>query len=745
MSQLTSTLEPVQQPKLKPPSQSKLLPNLSAGLAVGLVSLTYSVSFAALIFSGSLSSYFPQGVGSALVSSVIVGMIVTLRSSFCYAIGGPDSNATAILALMAAAIATEIQRSGRTEQLFPTVWMAIALGTLLTGLLLYGVGRLRLGQWARFIPYPVMGGFLAGAGWLIISSSFTVMTGLPFEWSELPRLLQVSTLMHWLPGVLFAGGLIGVTQCCAHALVIPAMMLGAIVGFNLLWQVIANFMPLTPQGWFLEPFSSDQIWQAWSPTSILQVDWQVLANQSGTLLVLTIVVVITLLLNITGLELATQQDSTLDRELRINGIANLVFCLCGGMVGHLSLNRTLLNQSAGANSRLSGLTAAIFSGVLLLFGSRLMAYIPLWVLGGVLLMIGVKHLLEWCIFAWFKFPHLDYALILVILVSTAIWGFISGVGIGVIIACGLFVFSYSRHQVIRQLFSGATHLSNVCRSLPEQRLLRQRGDQIQIWILQGYLFFGTANNLLEQVCQRLHDRRLPQIQFVVLDFRLVSGLDSSAVLSFIKLRQFVQKHELRLVLTHLHPTILQQLQHGGCIVAPNSPIQVFSELDRGIEWCEDRILEPFSLRRRRVLPLALQLNEVFANAAQVSSFIHYLEKTQVPVEHLLFREGDCSDTLYFIESGQVTVVLQLRGGQTLRLRTLGAGMILGETSFYRGTPHKTSAIADQPSTLYGLSKAQLRSLRQDHPPVGAAFQDFMIRLLADRLTYAYEEIEELLY
>ncbi len=158
-----------------------------------------------------------------------------------------------------------------------------------------------------------------------------------------------------------------------------------------------------------------------------------------------VVVVITLLLNITGVELATQQDSTLDGELRINGIANIVVCLFGGMVGHLSLNRTLLQRSAGADSRIAGLTAAVFSGAVLLFGSVLVAYIPLFVLGGLLLTIGVKLLHEWVICARLRFSHLDYALILIILAIIAIWGFLSGIGIGIIVACALFVLSYSRH------------------------------------------------------------------------------------------------------------------------------------------------------------------------------------------------------------------------------------------------------------------------------------------------------------
>lgn len=741
---LLMTSKTVEKPKL-PLNNVPILPNLLAGLTVGLVSLTYNVSFAALIFSGSLSAYFSQGIGSALISSAIVGTIVALRSSFSFGIAGTDSNTTVVLALMTTAIAKQIQESGRPEQLFPTVWMAIALSTLLAGLLLYGLGHLHLGSLVRFIPYPVLGGCLAGAGWLITCSSFTVMAGLPLGWSELPQLLQFSTLIHWLPGVLFAGALISMTHYHRHALMLPAMLLGAIAFFNLFWHLIKGFVPLSPQGWFLEPFSSHRLWHSWNAASITQVDWQVLVNQSGLLMVLMVVVVVTLLFNITGIELETQQDIALDKELRINGIANLAIALYGGMVGYLSFNRTVLHRSAGANSRIAGLTAVAFTGAMLLFGSTLMAYIPLWVLGGVLLMIGVNLLLEWVISAWFKFPHLDYALILLVLVSIGIWGFITGVGVGAAIACTLFIFRYSRHQVIRHRFSGATHFSNVCRSFPEQRLLHQQGDRIHILLLQGYIFFGTANTLYEQVCQRLRDpTTLPQTQFVILDFRLVSGLDSSSVLSFIKMRQLGQKHGVQLVLTHLHPTICHQLQQGGCILPQDDQIQVFAQLDRGIEWCEDRILETLSLRRPHNLPLALQLNEVFADTDCIPRFIHYLQKTQIPSGHLLFRPGDCSDTLYFIESGQITVLLQIGDGDTRRLQTLGAGTIAGENSFYLGTPHKTSAIANRPSTLYGLSKVNLQAMRQAHPQVAAAFNDFIIRLLAARLVYAYEEIEELL-
>ena len=184
MPVVTSTVE-TGQPQLQPSKLPNILPNVLAGLAIGMVNLTYGMSFAALIFSGTLSPYFPMGIGNALVSSVVVGIIVALRSSFPFAIAGPGANATPILALITTAIAEEIQRSGHTAQLLPTVWIAITLTTLLSGLLLYGMGRLHLGRWARFIPYPVMGGFLVGTGWLVVRSSFKVITGLPLGWEEL--------------------------------------------------------------------------------------------------------------------------------------------------------------------------------------------------------------------------------------------------------------------------------------------------------------------------------------------------------------------------------------------------------------------------------------------------------------------------------------------------------------------------------------------------------------------------------
>ncbi|MBD3886628.1 SLC26A/SulP transporter family protein [Phormidium tenue FACHB-886] len=740
-----STLFPVRhfQQEFQP---QRLIPNLILGLISGVLNITVAISIGVLIFTGDLSQYQTIGVGMGLIANMITGLGIGIASSHAPLLAGlADVPAVVLAAVVGSMAATMAVGVNEPDQLL-TLLMAILLIVVFTGAIAWILGQLRLGNLVRFIPYPVIGGFLAGTGWFMIQGGFSVILDQPLELANLPTLVQPPLLWLWIPGVVFAITLTILTHRYRHWALFPGCIVATIGLFFMgLWFTGTSLTTAIEQGWLVNAPAQSELWQPLNRLDALpQVNWLVILQNLPSALPVVLLSIISLLLNSTAIEISVQGEMKLDRELKAFGISNILSGLGGGLIGFHIVSDTVLADKLGAKGRTACFVAVLVSGIALFSGSSLVTLFPKPMLGGLLIFLGIDLLMRWVYEAWFKFSRLEYALILIILVSSAIWGFLSSVGIGVLIACALFVFSYSRHQVIRHTFSGATHLSNVYRSFPEQRLLRQQSDRIQILLLQGYLFFGTANTLYEQVCQRLRDAILPQIQFVILDFRLVSGLDSSAVLSFIKIRQLVQKHGVQLVLTHLHPTILQQLQQGGCILAQNDLIQVFAELDRGIEWCEDQILETLSLRRRRALPLALQLSEVFASADQVSSFIHYLQKTQVPAEHLLFRQGDSSDTLYFIESGRVTIILQLQDGQTRRLRTLGAGMILGENSFYLSVPHKTSAIADQPSTLYGLSKAHLQTMRQEQPEVAAAFQDFIIRLLADRLTYAYKEIEELL-
>lgn len=722
-----------------------LLPNLLAGLIVGLVTLIYSISCAALIFSGSLASFFAQGMVSALVGAIVVVVVVALRSPLPFTIAGPDPRSAVLLGSMASTIANRLQ-TVNSAAVLPTVWTTIALSTAATGVFLFILGQLRLGRLARFVPYPVMGGFLAGTGWLIAKSSFKVMAGISLDAANLSEIVALDTLLRWLPGLFFALLLIGILNRYRHYLVLPCVIFGAIVLFHLIWAIVNQFfIPLNAQGWFFEPSSSNSFSQTWSLSLVTQADWVTVVEQTGSMIALTVIVIISTLLNTTGTEIAAQRDIDLDQELRANGTANLLAGLCGGIVGNSSVNRSLLNYKAGANQPLSALVVGGMCAAVLFFGSTFLSYFPKAIFGGLLLYLGLSLLIEWVYSAWFKLSRLDYVLVLVILIIIASWNFLAGVGTGVVISCFIFIFNYSRNPAIKYVLSGTSHQSNVGRSPQQQRILHQEGEQICILTLQGFIFFGTANTVLEQVRQRLQAPNLPELRFLVLDFRLVNGLDSSAVLSFVKIKQLAQKQSFCVVFTHLQAIIQQQLQQGECLEQQDKLCQVFPDFDRGIEWCENQILETVPWRRRQSLPLALQLDEWFLDTTHVAEFMDYLEEMEVEVGQFLFRQGEQANSLFIIEAGQVSILLTRDKQQDLRVQTLGSGSLVGEMDLFLKQPYQTSAIADIRSTVYRLSIEALNQMQQEAPQAAITFQKAINYLLAERLSQTYQEIERLLH
>src|SRR5262249_34021427 len=150
---------------------------------------------------------------------------------------------------------------------------------------------------------------------------------------------------------------------------------------------------------------------------------------------------------------------------------------------------------------------------------------------GLLFYLGLGLLVEWVYASWFRFSRLDHLLVLLILAIIAFWGFLVGVAAGVVIACLVFAYSYSRQRVIKHAFTGAKHHSNVDRTAPQQGFLREQGDPVYILVLQGYIFFGTANTLLDHVRRRFEAGDKTKTRFLLFDFGMVTGLDASAALS----------------------------------------------------------------------------------------------------------------------------------------------------------------------------------------------------------------------
>ena len=190
----------------------------------------------------------------------------------------------------------------------------------------------------------------------------------------------------------------------------------------------------------------------------------------------------------------------------------------------------------GARTRLSNIIVALLCGITLIFGAKVISVFPKVILGGLLLNLGLDFLVEWLVDTWKRLQKMDYLVIVLILVVIATVGFLEGIVIGLLMSIALFVIKYSKVEVIKYELSGKTYSSNVGRSDQMKKILEENGDKIFILPLQGFVFFGTANQILERVQQRFESATIIDMSFLVFDFRQVTGVDSSAVNSFNKLQ-----------------------------------------------------------------------------------------------------------------------------------------------------------------------------------------------------------------
>ena len=126
--------------------------DLVSGAISALVTVSYSLSFAAMIFAGDLSGHLGDGVRMALMSAGLTVIFVALMSPFYFAIAGPDSRSAAVQSAMAAMLVKELKNLGPGVDTTAHIMFALALSTMATGFALYVLGKLRMGRWDSLCP-----------------------------------------------------------------------------------------------------------------------------------------------------------------------------------------------------------------------------------------------------------------------------------------------------------------------------------------------------------------------------------------------------------------------------------------------------------------------------------------------------------------------------------------------------------------------------------------------------------------
>jgi sulfate permease, SulP family len=729
----------------RPFNLRELLPVASIGLVGGVIVLPLTISFALLIFSAEdLSLFASSGIGLVLFGAFIMQLIIALTSSVPGMMGGPQDSPAAILGLTAVVIAARMGGAS-AEAKFITVVVTVILTSVISGLFFVMIGGFQLSRLVRFIPYPVVGGFVAGTGLLLTQGALGVMLGNTPGIADLDALLKSENLLLWVPGFLFGASVLIASRRSTHFLTYPALLVSTVLLFYLvIWLRGYNIQEVREIGWLLGPFPQGTLWKPLDLSLFGQVDWNVIASQSSNILAIAMISLVALLLNASALELIAQKDVDLNRELISTGIANIAGGLAGGSVGYHYLGISALAFRMGISNRLVALFGASVTGLALLFDASLLSLIPKLVVGGLILFVGLSFLVEWLYDAWFQLPSIDYALVWVILIVVGAFGFLEGVGTGIAIAIILFVVNYSRIGIIKDTLTGKSYQSNVERPFEQRQLIKEAGDRILILRLQGFIFFGTSQSLVNQVNMRVKDSAQGKLRFLVLDFQHVSALDASALFGFVRLRQMAAANQFFLVLTEASKDIKTRLARNG-IDEKDEMIRIFPTMDYGMEWCETKLLlEEGSSSIIRSGSLRGQLKKLLPSAAQVEKFMTYLERQEAGQYHILINQGEPPDCMYFIDSGEVTTRLEMSKGKFIRLKSQRGGTMVGEMGLFLKQPRTATVVVSEPSVLYRLSLEAYERMMHDDPELSFHLYEWIGRVLATRITENNSTLEVLL-
>lgn len=718
--------------------------NTSSGLVVGALSVTLGISLAALIYGGDLEPFLGRGIGLVLLGSAVLALVVSALTSVPGMFANAQDAPAAVLGALSAGLAAQFVGGVALvgQERFLTTVVIVAGASLATGALFLVFGLFRLGNLVRYLPYPVLGGFMAGTGWLLLTGGIGIMSNVQPSLGYLADLFAPGMAVLWMPGLALAIALLIVTKVYRNFLVWPGAILGATLLFYAVMLVTGGSVEAwRAQGLMLGQFPAGSMLAPPSASELEAVRWSVVVSHLPTIATVAFISLIALLLNAIGVEKSTGRKVDLNRELRAAGLGNLLGGSLGGTPGYQGLSFTVFNINACSGSRYSTFVAAMVVLACVLFGAGLVALIPKAVLGGLVAYFGLKFLVEWLYQALFDLPVGEYLIVVVILGVIVAAGVLPGVGVGLALTVALFVISSSRIDAVRYAVGGADLHSRVTRSQAERAQLAVHGGEIMVVQLQGFLFFGTATALLERLERRV--RLGPKVSFVILDFSRVSGVDSTGLATIGEAFQLGRTQGFRLLLSGVKPRMLGRLSTPKRGQPHDSVPAHFANLDAALEHAEEKLLDRWGQRYDPRSTMVDAVAYYSSSNFDFTEFLPYLTRKTVHAGQVLINKGDVADDLYFLVEGQMTAYAENEDGSSTRLETLRAGGIIGELGFYRGGLRSATVRADVDSKLLVFTERALARVTAENPKLAADLHMQVARLISGRVLHLMAAVDAL--
>jgi SulP family sulfate permease len=714
-----------------------------------LVALPSSIAFGVLVYSAVGNEYMGEGALAGIIGAAALGLLAPFFGRTGGLISAPCAPAAAVLSALAVGLL-----AGNVDGLKPAdIPPLMALTALFSAGFQVFYGAIGGGRLIKFVPYPVVSGYLSGVGIIIALGQLPKLFGLP-KGTPLIQGLISPELWKWQGLVI---GLVTIAVMVTTPRItrkVPAAILGLLGGI-LAYFVLASFSsgllrlqgnpliigPIHATGPFFEAIAG-------RATSLLSLDLISIRIILIPALTLSVLLSIDTLKTCVVLDALTRSRHKSDRELIGQGVGNLVSSLAGGIPGAGTMGPTLVNVTSGGRTPRSGVIEGALVVMTLLLLGRLVAWVPIGALAGILLVIS------WRMFDWssmsrlLRYPagRLDFAVIAGVILVAITVDLITASGVGIALAILLFIRDQIRGSVIRRK-RGLDQVSSKTRRLDAEReILRQHGDRAVFCELQGNLFFGTADQLFSQLETDLRTKR-----FILLDMRRVQSMDYTAAHLFEQMQARLEERGGRLLFTGMPSALLDQrdfehyLAQLG-VVREGGGIMISETLDGALEWMEERILEASNMvKKGGEQLLELKDFELFRqfDERMLSGLAACVRELAVPQGHKVFSQGDHGDEIFLVRRGSVRILLPLKGNTQHHLATIGQGDFFGELSFLDGSVRSANVEAKVPTDLYVLSRSRFNAQSHSDPVFGVQVFARLALAIVKRLRHTDAELQAL--
>jgi len=713
-----------------------LVADLWLGVFDGLDNALWCYAFATVIFAGALAQFLPLLVVILLCGWAVLGVFVAVTSEKHLHIVSLDEQAVVILASIAGLLVIHMGEGATSSRGLATMLVVMSLSSLAVAFFFWAIGHYRLTRLLELMPYPVICGFMAGIGWLLLEAGIgiavdeTISMGLVDAFRDPDN---ISKFLLFVAGALVL--LVAVTRI-RRAWALPVASLGLVVIFYAVVFIKGYSIPqLIEQGWLFDiPTDTGGALGLLKGVSLNQVDTVFVLSVVPQILTIAFLALLTQSMSLSALMAAGKQDLDTSSEIEDMGVGNVLCALIASPPGSTDVIASTLYEDFGASSRWMPIITSGVCVVMAIFGSAIIPWMPKLLVGSTVFLFAYQLFFEWMYENVRGFQPIDFTIVLIILGTVIFVGFMPGIIVGILLALLLFVLRYSMISAIQGQYSLANYRSSVERSQSSNLLLDRHGGEGLVYTLRGFLFFGTANAILDTIRDEAQVRT-SDYKTMLLDLKRVTGMDISALNTLVQIRTLCELSGVKVLYSGVGFETRNSLLMMQAVSTDEGEPLIFPDADYAVEYMEDVLLGMYDSESSEVT-IEDHLQRIFVDEEKVHILLSAMERIEVEEREKLFEQGDPDTGLYMLDSGSMTALISTEHDGWRRVKKFRPGSLIGELSAY--TPEKVrtaSVVANEPSVLYHLTTEKLAQLDNVDLKLAASIHELVARTLGNRITY----------